>query len=227
MNTSAHLIERHTGVVDLRVRNRPGIASYVFGAAASLDTAFAGTTTMFTVLTGRSFRSRTLRMNNINRVEESSRGLTKVTYNPNDYASATIPGDANISFVRVAEVDLGGVNLGEGPILVVPPPGFFRTGRSNLALNGTAPNVAGLANNMPPPDAMIIDFPRFTDEITIVNTDAVSLFVSTQVGTQEFEIPTAGSVTFTQTGTSELYLRGETATATFKMFAVIVNGIQG
>ena len=228
MIISAHLIERHKGVVDLMVRNRPGIASFVFGAALTLDDAYAGTTTMFTILNGSTFRSITLRRNKINRVEETFHGQTRASYDPNDYASATIPGDSDISFVRVAEVDLGGNNLGEGPILVVPPPGFFRSGRSNLVLNGSAPNVVGLDSNLPPPDTMWIDFPRFSDEITIYNDDgANSLFVSFGQGLQEVEIEFSESMTFTKAGATEILIRGEGGAVDFRIVAALVNGIQG
>lgn len=228
MTASLSLIERHPGVVDMSIRKRAGVRSYVLGAALSLDTAYAGTTALATIRIGTSFRSRTLLRNRINTVDESNRGLTRIALDPVDFASATVPGDPNICFYRVAEVDLAGNNLGEGPILVVPPPGFFTSGRAVLNLNGTAPNVAGLGNNLPPPDAMIIDFPKFADKLEVFNTGAASLFVSFGAGTQEIEITTTSrEVKFNEVGASEVYIRGNGATVTFRMIASLVNGIQG
>ena len=230
MTTSAHLIERNTGIVELMIRNRPGIRSFVLGAARTLDLAYAGTTTFLTITQGGSYRSVTLRQKNINRVEETLRGMTRVSYDPGDFASATIPGDPDVGFVRVSEVDSSGATLAEGPILVIPPPGFLGSGRSNLLLTGTAPDVASRGNNLPPTDAMWIDFARFTDNIHIFNDNAGggdSLFVAFGFGSQEIEIPAATDVEFKDVGASEVLLRGESGTAAFRLAAVLVNGIQG
>jgi len=224
---SAFLVERHPGVVDLAIKNRAGIASYVVSGALTLDAAYAGTTTMQTLLKGRSYRSRTLARNKRNLVEESHRGMTRFSYDPNDYVSASLPSDAHMGFIRVAEVTVAGTNLGEGPILVLPPPGYFTTGRSSLVVSGTAPNVAGLANNFPPPDAMIVDFPKFTDNVTVYNDSAVSLYVSMAPGAPEVEIPTGETMELLQAGATLLYLRGGGATAAFRISTVLVNGIQG
>jgi hypothetical protein len=226
MTTSAQLIERHPGVVDLALRNRAGISAYRVGSAVSLDAAYAGTTELETILQGRTFRSRTLKRNGINFVQETNRGLTRVTYDPVDYASATVPGDTDISFVRIAEVDGAGTVLPEGPILVVPPPGFFAFGRAVLNLNGTAPDVAGRANNLPPADAMRVDLPKLADEVTIFNDDAVSLFIAFDLGTQEIEVPAGESLTFVEAGVSEIFLRGGGAVAIFRLISALVNGIQ-
>lgn len=227
MSASAQLVERHAGVVDLAVRNNPSYVSFRLGGAVSLDAAFAGTTQMVDVLVGRDFRSRTLRKNRINWVEERNRSLTRITVDPNDYASATIPGDGTIAFYRVQGIDSTGTAAPEGPILVVPPPGFFVSGRRDLILNGTAPSVAGLANNQPPPGAMQVDLPEFADRIIIYNDGGAPLFVSLGAGTQELEIANGESHTFVQAGASLLSLRGDGGTAVFRAVCSLINGIQG
>ena len=223
--TSAHLIERHKGVVDLSVTTRAGVHSYQFGAAVSLDAAYIGTTLMFTVLQGRTFRSDTLQRNRVNLVGETHRGLTRGSYAPKDYASATIPGDSDISFVRIADVDNAGTVLPEGPILVVTPPGFFTAGRTSLTLNGTAPDVSGLANDLPPVDSMWVDLPKFATDVTIDNDGAAPLAVSFGVGRQEFLIPSGETKTFPQSGASLVSFRGEGGTATFRATFALVNGL--
>lgn len=230
MSTAANLVDRYPGLVDLYIVGRSGIRSFSIGAAVSLDAAYAGTTAMFSVPNGGYFRSKTLRRNRINLVEQSQRGLTRFSYAPVDYASALIPGDPDISFLRVTEVDSSGASLAEGPILVIPPSEFFTSGRNALVLNGTAPNVAGRANNLPPTDAMIIYFSHFADEITIFNDEAGggdSLFFSFGEGLQELEIEASDSFSFTEAGCASLYLRGGGGTVSFHLVAAIVNGIQG
>jgi hypothetical protein len=223
--TSAHLIERHPGVVDLAVRNNPVYQSYIFGAATTLDLAFAGSNPMFTVFRGRTFKSPTLQRSRVNFVGESNRGLTRVSYDPKDYVSATIPGDSDISFVRIAPVDNAGTTLPEGPILIVPPPEFFTAGRQSLTLNGTAPNVAGQANLLPPSGTMLVDLPKFAKDITIHNDGGAPLAVSFGFGRQEFLIPNGLSETFKETGASLLSLRGDGGTAAFRATFALVNGL--
>lgn len=223
--TSAHLIERHPGVVDLSVRNNPVHQSYIFGSAATLDLAFAGSNPMFTVRRGRTFKSPTLQRNRVNFVGEKNWGLTRASYDPKDYASATIPGDSDISFVRIAPVDNAGVTLPEGPILVVPPPGFFTAGRASLTLNGTAPSVAALPTLLPPPGTMLIDLPKFAKNITIHNDGGAPLAVSFGLGRPEFVIPNGDLKSFHETGASLLSLRGDGGTAAFRATFALVNGL--
>lgn len=221
----ASLVERHPGVVDLAVTSRPSVESYQFGAAVTLDAAYVGVTTLFRVPRGQSFRSPTLLRNRVNLVGESNRGLTRASYDPSDYASATVPGDTQISFVRVTEIDHSGASLPPGPILVVPPPVFWVAGRQNLSLNGTAPNVAGLANNQPPQNAMWVDFSRFAKDITVFADGGSPIAVSFGEGRQEFVIPASESFTFKETGATIMSLRGVGGTSAFRVVAALINGL--
>jgi hypothetical protein len=227
MRNSIQLVERHPGVVDLSIRSNPGVLSYTIGAAATLNAAYAGTTPMFTVPRGGTFTSLSLQRSRINRVEESNRGLTRASYDPGDYASATIPGEGAISFVRSNPTNLAGISLGEGPILVVPPPGFFGAGRRTLALSGTAPNVAALPSGLPPAASMAIDFPKFAEMIRIYNDGLVSIFLALGPGEQEFEIPPAGGmVEIKEAGVSGIFLRAAGGTSAFRILTTLVQGIQ-
>lgn len=227
------LIERKPGVVNLAVRTTAGAKSYSFGAALSLNAAFAGATTMFEVPANGTFSSPTLRKSKVNAVYESNRGLTRVQFAPVDYASATIPGDTYTTFVRVQERNAAGTLLAAGPILVVPPGDFFWTNRRSLVLNGTAPNVSGLgANNYPPAGVMRFVLPQFADHIKIMNTGAANtLYVSFGQGLQETPIPPTAAgvpvvaVDFWQAGSAELFVRAEGGTTPFTVIAAVANGI--
>jgi len=223
MEPSPFLVERHRRIVDLAVPNVATAASYVFGAAVTLDAAYAGVTAMFEVNAKSSYTSPSVLRSGENLVQESNRGLTRAMWNPDEFSSASIPGDSLITFVRVAPRDFSGVLGGYSHILVVPPPDFFSSGRKNLILNGTAPNVAAGVNNIPPQNAMKISLPHFADEIILYNNGGNPLYVSFGEGLQEAVVASNTHVQFKEAGVSELFLRGNTA---FMALCSIVNGIQ-
>jgi len=224
----ANLIERHQGVISLSVRNNPNYVSFRFADALTLDAAYATPVTLFDRPVGSTFRSKTLRRTGINRVLERNAGLTRAVFDPVDYASATVPGEGQPHFLRVAGIDTAGGVSSFGPILVVPKAGFLSSGRRSLILNGTAPNVSGLASNLPPQTAMWVDFSEYADEVEVFNTDGANdLFFSLGPGTQEIPVASGTSKIFKQAGTSLVGFRGDGAAATFSITAVLVNGIQG
>tara|TARA_Y100000310_G_C20572324_1_gene758687 strand:- start:454 stop:1131 length:678 start_codon:yes stop_codon:yes gene_type:complete len=220
------LVERHPGIVNLAIRNRAGIVGYRLNAAVDLDTAYTAPTAMITVPKNATFRSATLRQKKIGSVPESNRGLTRIVYDPSDFVSAAIPGDSDISFLNLQE-ESGVGFLPRGPILVVPPSGFLAAGRRNLILNGTAPNVSGLANNLPPQDAMRIVFPRYVDTLVIHADGTQAIALSFGQGLQEISITAGQSMSFGEVGTDEIYLRGVGGVSAFRLISTIVNGIEG
>lgn len=226
MSSGLQIIERHTRCVDIVIRQCPGVASYVLGTAMSLDAAQTGTAAMISVRSGGDYRSRSLRRNKINRTEDSGRGFTRISYDPTDFASATVPGDEQISFLRLTEVDHTGVSLPEGPILVLPTTSAWYANSPTIVLNGTAPNVAGLSNNLPPPTAMWVNFPRTVRNLSIHNDGAVPLAIALgPAGTQEFEIPVGtDEVPWFELALDVVSLRGVGGTAAFRLVASSSNG---
>jgi hypothetical protein len=181
---------------------------------------------MVTVPKGSTYRSRTLRIQKTNRVEESNRGLTRVQYDPNDYASATLPGDGVIGFIRIIENDYSGTPLPAGPILVIPPSGYLKAGKSTLLLQGTAPNVASPGNGLPSQSSMWIEYPRFLEELKVYNDGGSSIFISPGIGFPEMEVPSGDIVQLHTWGTNEILIRAQGGTSAFRLQAVLVNGIQ-
>ncbi len=229
MSVVPRLVRRYPGLVDLSIKDRAGVSRYDVGGALTLNLAYAGTAAMFSVKSGGSYASPRVVRAQLNHTQESNRGLTRALYNPNDFASADLPGDSDISFISVREVDSVGNVLGAGPILVVPPPDFFETGRRNLVLVGNAPNVAGRPNNLPPVTAMRIFLPRFADELTVYNEEAAlgnSLYFSLGLGLPEMRVPANSSRTFAEAGANEILIRGSGGAVAFSISAAIVNGIQ-
>lgn len=227
MSTYPRLMERNRGNISLSIWNRSGVASYTVRASTQLTgVAYSD---LFNVTRGALFRSPTLRRKRLGVVDESRRGQTHVAFDLGDYSSATVPSDLATSFIQIRELDGSGATLSDGPVMVVPPPGFFATGRRNLVLNGTAPEGAAGANNLPPvTGGIVVALPKFADEVSITNTDAAnSLFVSFGAGLQEVELAFGTSQTFTEAGVDLLYLRSDNAAGTdFVATFAIVNGLQ-
>lgn len=227
MATSAQLVERYPGFVDLAIRNRAAVASYTIGGEVTLDGAYAGVTNFITVPKGSTFRSKTLRRTGQNRVEESNRGLTRIQYDPNDYASVTLPGDGVIGFLRVIEIDYAGNPLPAGSILVVPPAGYLKAGKSTIFLEGTAPDVGSPGNGLPSENSMWLELPRFLEEVRIYNDGGNTIYVSPGIGFPEMSIPATEMIQIKELGTNELLIRAEGGTSAFRFQGVLVNGIQG
>lgn len=227
MSPDLQFIGRHQGVVDLAISNNPTYRAFRVSGALTLDAAHSTSVAMMTVPMGQSYRSRTLRRRGNYGVDDSNKGLTRIVFDPNDFVGATLPGDDQVAFLRARGIDHGGTAQEEGPILVVPLPGFFSENVS-LPVQGTAPNVAALSSNYPPPDALWMRTPRVCGDATVVNAEAGggrSLFVSIG-GMPEFEIPADTSFTFKNVGGVLFSFRGSGGTAAFRATFAIVNGIQ-
>jgi hypothetical protein len=228
MQADLQLIGRHQGVVDLAITNNPTYRAFRVSGGLTLDAAFAAPVAMMTVPVGRDYRSRTLRRRGNYGVDDMNRGLTRIVYDPNDFVSATLPGDEQVAFLRVAGIDHGGIAMPEGPVLIVPLAGFLSFENVSLPVRGTAPAVAALTSNYPPSDALWLRTPRASGDVTVVNAEAAmgdSLFVSI-AGMPEFEIPADSSFTFKNAGAVLFSFRGEGGTVAFRATFAIVNGIQ-
>jgi len=209
----------------MTIHSKADVRLYRFKASNTLDAAFAGATAMFDARRGADFKSITIRRRRIGFVQQSRRGLTHIHYDPQDYQGGAVPPDAHISFVRVAEVDNAGVARPDGPILIVPTPTLMSMPRPPITLSGTAPAVAALPTLLPPPGSMHFVFPRYTNNVKVTNTSGVSILLSFDAGQPEVELLTGETHTFYDITTSEVFIRGDGAPATFTMVAALVNGV--
>lgn len=221
---------RYDRLVELVLPANAEVAAYQVGAANTLDAAFAGTTAMFKVgsWSGSTYRSRGIRERGLGRTQYENRGLVRAVYDPEDFwplSPATLPHDAHTGYLRVAVVNTAGVVQPEGPIFVLPTPGFMSTPRPSLSVTGTAPNVAATATLLPPSGALHFVLPLFADRVSIQNRDPlVDLFVSFDKGQTELMVPATETRTFFESAVSEVYIRGAGGAVVFDMSAALVNG---
>lgn len=221
------LTERYLRQVELVLPADPGLRAYRIGASNTLDGAFAGATTMFDVPSGGTFRSPGIVARRLGYTQYHNRGLTRVMFDPEDYwaPAGTLPHDADTSFLRVIPISANGTAQPAGPILIVPPPAFFTSPRPSLSVWGEAPNVTSLSTGFPPPGAMHIVLPRFTDNARVRNTDtADELLVSFGAGQSSVTVPFGQVETFYDAVASELFLHSDGGDASFELRFAVVNG---
>jgi hypothetical protein len=227
MSTVPRLTERYERRVELISNDLPSVAALRVGAANTLTTAFAGTTAMFDVPNPGTFRSPYIRRKRWGLTQYHNRGLSRALFDPEDYwptAPAVLPHDADISFIRVSEIDHSGAVRPEGPILVVPPPGFFSTPRPVLTLQGDAPDVAGTPTGLPPMGSMHVYMPRFFDYCNVTNKGGAPLWLSFGRGLPEIEIGAGVSRDIYDAADNEILIRGQGAVVAFDGAFALVNG---
>lgn len=229
MFTVPRLTERYSRRVELVVPNNPQTSAFRFGAANTLDTAFAGTTVMFDLPNQGTYRSRYIRKKQWGLTQYHNRGISRAFYDPEDFwalAPAVMPHDTDIAFLRISQIDNAGVVLPEGPIFVLPPPGFFSTPRPVLTLQGTAPQVAATPTGLPPAGAMHAYLPRYFDYATIINKGAASIWISFNEGLPEIEIGAGISRDIFDAADNEFFVRSNTPGGiAFEMGMAIDNGL--
>ena len=228
MAIAPRLVQRSAGLIDIAIPTRPQVASFAIGSNVDLTNAWVGTTPFLASIPRNTwFKSPSLVRAGVGSYPESMRGLTRVSFNPNDYASGTMNGDTATQYLTVQELDATGTVLSTSPVLVVPPANFFATGRATLILQGTTVAVAAGPDGFPPPGAGRMMLPLFADEVTFYEMGANPMFVALGEGTQELTVPASGSRTFTEAGAWNLYLRGGAgAAANFEATFSVVNGLQ-
>lgn len=184
------VLDRAIGLVTYQFRNDPTILGYRIRVANSLTNAYgtangvvgAGTTALFDVNRGATFISRALRNRRLPLPQDSVRGQTRGSFDPNEYVglSAVVPPDNQIAFVRVQVRTAASPtfpvlvdNTTQSEILVVQDATFFTTPSPNLSLSGVAPNLAAAAIGLPaPPGALVFHLPAYGSHMILTNLAA-------------------------------------------------------
>lgn len=225
MSTVPRLTYRYAHSVELIIQSTPDVQAYRVGAANSLDTAFAGATPMFTVQRDGTYRSPGIRKKRLGTSLYTTRKITAAMYDPEEFwvGGGDLPHDYEASYVRVEEQNMAGGWRPAGPILIVPPPGFFVTTRPSLVISGTAPNLAASTTGIPPVGAMHVALPRFSDSAAITNNGGASLFVSFGAGMPEFQVLDGTTTYLPDAAVSDVFLRGDGADVAFSISFAVVN----
>lgn len=222
----------------------PGSSKFRVNGAARINDAYGnvagvggfGTLPMFEVLTGSTFRSQSVQSRRLPAVEESSTGLSRVIYDPDDYATPVtaaasyLPSDDNVAFLRLQRYnDASAAYLSEGPIMVLPPYDFFTTRGPIITLTGIAPNLnigafpANIADTLPP-EVLNFLLPGYLSTISICNLDAaLPLFFSLHPGMAPTVVRPTQEVSLNGGGSSEFFVACPNGNPWFTVRASVIN----
>ncbi len=206
-----------------------------YGAVAGVGG--GGTLPMFDVLSGMSYLSPSIRSRRMPAVEETSRGLTRMVFDPDDFSTAAavpggpyLPTDDQTLFLRMQIWDVATATyLPEGPIMIVPPYDFFTTKEPTFTVSGRAPNMALGAWPAAIPDSMMpgtMNFmvPGYSTTVSIANLDPGKvLFVSFHPGMPPTVILPGKDISMTGSGIPELFFGCPDGNPWFTVRIAVVN----
>lgn len=236
---------RSPNQINLTLPNRDSVLSYEIRGASRLNDAYGavmgttgfGTLPMMTVQNGGEFRSRGILSRRLPAVEESRRGLTRVVYDPDDYATpvtsvaAYLPSDDQTVFLRVRPTFKTGALGSEGPIFIVPPADFFSTKEPVFTVTAQAPNLAiGAFPSIPDflnPGVLNFLLPAYATTVSIRNLDPVlggfPIFVSFHPGMPPTVLMPGDDISLTGAGVPEFFVASSGGNPWFTIRAALVN----
>ncbi len=210
MARSLSLYRRRTNLVDLTLRSRPGIGSYVFQRATNFDGSFSD----FETVPASGKASKSVQDLAI-RGSSSFRGQTRFSFDPSDYSID----DSKPFYVRIKQVPVNGsVGSAEAMHMILP---YAASPNRPVVLNGTA--AAGSTVN----DSLEIQLPHQCENLQIEVTGNTDLMVAFEPGGTEFRVP-ALSVSFTNLSliaplVTQLFIRGAGVDTTFNAIMSLKN----
>lgn len=219
-----NLLERSQGLVDLTLRDNVDTTKYRILVHRNLDSCRSSATTIIDDITkGSMYRSPTLVRKGLGRTMDNNRGLTRITFDLSDFADGgggtapTVPLENEIIYLRVQEFSRSAnTYLNAGPILVIPPTGFFNIRNPLLQIGGTAPNTSvALGTPISSPatgDQLHLVFPFYSQTNNIRNLSASggnNLAYSSGHSMPAMLLPADSDFGLTSAAYSELILAGD------------------
>ena len=228
---------RSQGVIDISVSNsllRNAVRLEVYGAS-TLNDAFSNPRLMFSVGTGRTHVSPSLKSKRLFGQEDTKRDQTRLLFNLDDYATipqggvTRIPPDSDVVYLRLRAELNNGTFTDFGPVSVVPSYDFFGvivpyyTALANapdLATNGVIPDVLGAG-------ALNFHLPYFSGTFNIQNLaqaqGGTNLFFSLAPGMSPSMLRPGESVSVTGVSVPEVFVTSDGGTPLFTVRCGIVN----
>lgn len=236
---------RSQNMVNMTLPNFPGVPKIRVLGAARLNDAYGnvagvgggGALPMFEVQTGGTYVSPSVRARKLPAVEETNRGLTRMVFDPDNFATPAeapgtsyLPTDDQTLFLRVQlwNPTLGAWNP-SGPILAIPPYDFFTTKEPVFTVTAKAPNlgIAAWPAALPdylPPTVMNFMVPAYSATASILNLDAGKvLFTSFHPGVPPTVVLPQGELSVTGAGIPEFFMGAADSNPWFTIRVAVVN----
>lgn len=229
-----NLLERSQGLIDLTLRHNADTVKYRILVHRNLDSCRTAPKAIISdIPQGYMYRSSTLVRKRLGLTMDSNRGLTRFTFDLSDFADGgggtapKVPLEEEIVYLRVQEFSRSAnAYLPPGPILVIPPTGFFNIRNPLLQIGGTAPltTTVSLGKPIPAPDnatmaeQMHIVFPFYSQTNNIRNLEKGSshhLWYSSGHSMPGVYIHEQDDFGLTSAAYSELILAGDNKSADF------------
>lgn len=228
---------RSKNVVDMSVSNTilRNITDVEIHGASNLNDAFLNPSLMFSVRTGRSFVSSSLRQTRIRGQEDTKRDQTRFLFNLDDFASVPqvgqtrIPPDSDVAYLRLRGVLPDGSTTAFGPIVVVPPYDFFGVtvpyfttigNVPDLDTNGVIPDTLGVG-------ALNIHLPYFSGTFNIKNFSQAqggqNIFFSLSAGMSPSMLRPGEELSLTGVSVPEVFVGSDGGTPLFSIRCGIIN----
>lgn len=172
-----NVLSRFTGQIDMFIPVKANITKHRISVHNTLGGAFAGAISIFEAQSAKHYRSPSLVRQGIGYVEESTKGQTRITFNPDDYTSISplVPGDDDILYLRVEDYDIAlGGYLPPSMIMIIPQAQYFGVQDSVVAVTGSAPGISAVSGDPAPPTSLQFTLPLYSSTVTISNLDTTN-----------------------------------------------------
>jgi hypothetical protein len=206
MARSISIHRRRLNLVDLFVRQRPGVIGFRFSAGTNFDAA----ATAFQDVPIQGTKSPSV-PDNQGFDSGQFKGLTRFRFDPSDYvATAAALVDTNPFYLNIAPITSAGVGSAEAYHLILP---FSDAPQRSVMLSGNAPNKADLAH------ALELQLPMLCNNWEFQVNGGAAMFLAFEPTGAEWQIdPIAGNFTnFAKVypNVSQLFFRGNGGATAF------------
>lgn len=225
----------------------PGVPKIRVLGAARINDAYGnvagvgggGPLPMFEVQMGGTYLSPTIRARKLPAVDESNRGLTRMVFDPDDFATPAagagttyLPTDDQTLFIRISLWNSGtGAWNPPGPIMAIPPYDFFTTKEPVFTVTGNAPNLGiaawpGALPDFLPPTVMNFLVPAYSTSISLENlgdSGEAPIFASFHPGIPPTVVKADRDFGLTGSGVPEFFVASPNANPLFTVRIAVVN----
>lgn len=203
--------------------------------ASNLNDAWLNPSLMFSVKTGRSFVSPSLRQSRLFGQEDSKRDQTRFLFNLDDYATVPdagvtrIPPDSDILYLRLRGVLNNGDRTELSPVVVVPPYDFFGVTVPYFTTIGSAPDLKteGVIPDTLGAGALNLHLPYFSGTFNIKNFSQAQggqvIFFSLSAGMSPSMLRPGEELALTGVSVPEVFIASDGGTPLFSIRCGIIN----